>query len=140
VTRKMGLSGAVALLSIGVAVAASTANAGRVYQFSGKVAAMSGEAISLKSGSEVLEFRKDTLGNSQRDFQRVKVGDQITIWYTLDAQKVKVQGAPQQPGQVAPKAKPDLENGEKKGIIQDDRAFYDARNDVAGQRHVPPHG
>ena len=136
--KKIGSAAGVALAAaLGVA---TSAHAARVYQFSGKVTGLTADSISLKNGNEVLEFKKEEVGAGSGDLKDIQVGDPVTLWYRLDALKAKLMKTPsQQPGQAAPRA-PDLKSGEKKGIIQDDRAFYDARNDRNAGAPAHPHG
>jgi hypothetical protein len=119
-------TGALCLVAWGIA--SQSADAAKTYQFTGKVTALSPDTISLKQGERTLEFNRGGLGD-------VKMGDDVTIWYTLDAQKAKSTRAPrQEPGQAAPK-----KSREKKQIIIDDRAFYDARNDSKQDAPDRPH-
>ena len=61
--------------------------------------------------------------------ERSKVGDQITIRYQLEAEAAELMSTPrQQPGRAAPASFPTSPPIEKKHIIIDDRAFYDARS------------
>ena len=103
--------------------------AARVYQFTGKITELTNDTISLRQGQELLEFERDAASAGD-----LKVGDQATIWYTLEGHKIKArEGKSQQPGQAAPKKVTPPINPPK-GIPQpviDDRAFYDAMNDAA---------
>jgi hypothetical protein len=110
------------------------AGAARSYQFSGKVTGIHGDTVALSHGLETLEFDRSSSPKASRDLSRVRIGDELTIWYRLDALKAGPYSEPrQQPGQAAPEPQPSAgAPSEKKHIILDDRAFYDARNERGG--------
>jgi hypothetical protein len=116
-----------------VFLCAKSAQAAKSYEFEGTVTGLGEKTVSLKNREQVLEFER-------QDLKDVNLGDEVTIWYTLDVQRAKItRRAGQQPGEAAPTDIPDLDSAKKKGIIQDDRAFYDARNDVKkGKPTAPP--
>lgn len=133
VTRKLGyglkvriahaVGGGALLLSVAVPGAAWAAKS---YQFSGKVTGVREDTIAVSRGIENLEFNRGARGLS-----RIKVGDEITIRYQLEAESVeRVRSPRQQPGRAAPAGYPTSPPIEKKHIIIDDRAFYDARREI----------
>lgn len=121
VARAVG--GGAVLLS---AMAPSLAWAAKSYHYTGKVTAIQRDAIAVSQGVETLEFKRESLR-----LGTIKVGDEITIRYSLDAESVEpVSSTRQQPGRAAPATAPSVPPIEKKQIIIDDRAFYDARGPV----------
>ena len=99
----------------------------KTYQFTGKVTGLRGDTVALSHGLETLEFDRGDLVSASRELRGLRIGDEVTIWYTLEAQKARPHHAPaQQPGQVAPEPSPQDVPGKEKQIILDDRAFYDA--------------
>lgn len=103
---------------------ATAAWAAQTYKFSGKVTGVRKDTIAVSRGLDTLEFRKDAKVRASRSLRGLKVGDEITLWYQLAPVKAEpYEPSGQQPGQAAP--------GEKKQIIIDDRAFYDAANGAA---------
>ncbi len=112
---------------------ASQALAARSYSFTGKVTGIHGDTVAVSHGLETLEFSRSSKASG--DLNQAKVGDEVTILYRLDALKAEPVSAPaQQPGELAPdQQQPDHSlPSEKKQIIIDDRAFYDARNCLQG--------
>ncbi len=111
----------VGLWVLATSMASLSADAAKIYQYGGKVTAMGTDSVSVRRNGETLEFDRASIQSSTRN---IKVGDQVTVWYRLDAQKMRPRTLPlQAPGQLIDKSL-----FEEKGIIKDDRAFYDARN------------
>jgi hypothetical protein len=115
--RDWGWKMAVALLL------AASAQAAKIYSFTGKVSRISDNDVEITRGSESREFAMSGMTAEQKD--SLKVGEQITIWYTMEAQST----TQQQPGRVQ-KPSPEIEdNASPVPSIQDDRAFYNAKID-----------
>jgi hypothetical protein len=124
--RSLGLALAAAAFAEALVSGSSEARAARSYEFSGKVTGVRGDTIAVSRGLETLEFDRGSIATGVAGMP--KVGDEITIRYRLEAQSVESRRSKQQPGEVAPEANPLRESREKKQIIIDDRAFYDAGN------------
>jgi hypothetical protein len=117
------VGGGALLLSVAVPGASWAA---RSYHFSGRVTGVRGDTISVSHGVETLEFRRET-----PKLLHLKIGERITIRYRLEAESAEpVQPARQQPGRAAPTEYPSSPPLEKKHILLDDRAFYDARTEA----------
>jgi hypothetical protein len=107
--------------------AAGGAQAAQAYQFTGKVTGIKGDTIALSHGLETLEFERAQASRSSRGLRGLKIGDEVTVWYTLQARKAAPYHQPaQQPGRISPAPSPHDVPGKEKHIILDDRAFYDA--------------
>lgn len=100
-----------------LAISAGAATVGeRLYSFTGKVTRITGDEIEVKSGNETRLFESGDLKSGDR--ANLHVGDGVTFWYSMKVERVKRQQA-----------------GQKKiPSVQDDRAFYNAKNENA---HVP---
>lgn len=121
IARAMG--GGALLLSV---ASPGSAWAAKSYHFTGKVTGIRDGTIAVSSGIETLEFKR-----ALRGLSHVKVGDEITIRYQLEVEAAELQSRPrQQPGRAAPADFSPSPPLEKKNIIIDDRAFYDARSAV----------
>jgi hypothetical protein len=121
-----------ALAASTVSVSIAAAGEGKLYQASGTVAGITDQTILLQQGERRLEFDRDALDAGS---DKLKVGDSVTLWFRLDARKARVRrGGSQEPGTAAPERKRDERKGprEKKQILLDDRAFYDARRGPVG--------
>ena len=102
---------------------AASAHAAKIYSFTGKVSRISGSDVEITRGSESREFATSGMTADQRE--NLKVGEQITIWYTMEAQST----TKQQPGRVQ-EPESEIEDGASPvPSIQDDRAFYNAKID-----------
>jgi hypothetical protein len=98
-----------------VALIAQNASAERMYQLEGKITRISGDSLTVQSGSESFELKRDPVAlEIPKD---AKVGDRVTVFYSMDARKL-VKKPKQEAGEKSPPQK----------TMQDDRLFYDARN------------
>ena len=102
------------LAAIGVAVAlgfgAGMSAAGKSYQFTGTVKASDGGALTVeKSAKEVWTFdtTKDTKGTA-------KVGDKVTVFYTMMATQIEVKPAAASTAKPAATPKPATSTAGKK--------------------------
>ena len=99
----------------------------KLYHVTGTVDHVDSHSVILNSNGESYEFDRSTVNLKMPS--RVKPGDTITVYYSMDAKKVSADvKRDQSAGQVAdPQQKPDNSDGKlKKGVIDDDRTFYGA--------------
>jgi hypothetical protein len=109
------------------ALSASSADASKFYQFTGEITQLNPNTVSVRRGSQEVEFARPThLGD-------LKKGDRITVFYNLDAKQIK--SASQAAGQAGgssdgflPGVGPDGKEMPEQQIILDDRAFLNANN------------
>jgi hypothetical protein len=92
----------------------------KTYVITGAIEKITGDTISVRNEKGIMEFKKEEDLAVPKD---AKVGDQISIWYTVDMEKIAIRKGPkvekQEPGEV---------DMIEKNIIIDDRAFYTAKN------------
>jgi hypothetical protein len=85
------------------------------HAFTGTVTKLSPDAIELRHGSDTLRFaRRSEAAAAPEDLH---VGDRVTVYSNLEAQRIKKAPPPKQ------------EAGERGHEILDDRAFYSASTD-----------
>lgn len=144
---------------VGMAALPRHVEAAKRYEFTGKVTGVRGDTLYLSRGLDTLEFSRSASVKASRELGTLKVGDEVTIWYRLDAVRAEAisgEDPRQKAGRAAPGMKaPDLKPGnwdgvpsidkdgvplEKKRILLDDRAFYDARNHAAPSSQIDPSG
>jgi hypothetical protein len=108
-----------------------SAHAAKVYSFSGKISHISGNDIEVTRGSEAREFAMSGLTVDQKDV--LKVGDEITLWYTMEAQGMTRQQAGRAGNLKSepPQSPSEQESSPVPPSIQDDRAFYNAKVDLS---------
>jgi hypothetical protein len=120
-------------------VLGATAHAAKIYSFTGKISQISPNEVQVTRGSDVKEFAMSGMSVDQKD--NLKVGEEITIWYTMEAQGATHQQAgragnlknnsPQNNPQANPQANPQEDDSNPiPPNIQDDRAFYNAKVDL----------
>ncbi|MDQ6655390.1 MAG: hypothetical protein M3Y80_06220, partial [Verrucomicrobiota bacterium] len=80
------MAAALALLGSGTAFAGQT----RTYQVTGPVLEMNDTMIAVQKGSERWEIARDA---STRAKGEMKVGDKVTITYTMTATEIEAKGA-----------------------------------------------
>ncbi len=92
----------VRLLAIAAVSLASIAHAGssRTYQVTGPILEMSDTMVAVQKGNERWELARDA---STRANGEMKVGDKVTITYTMTATQIEAKGQAK-PGETAPKA------------------------------------
>jgi hypothetical protein len=118
---------------VGLALGA-TAHAAKIYSFTGKVSQISGNEVQITRGTDVREFAMSGMTVSQKE--DLKVGEEITIWYTLEAQSATRQQAgragnlKKPPSRAAPQEDQNDDQNSIPPNIQDDRAFYNAKVDL----------
>jgi hypothetical protein len=116
-----------------VALPVHFARASQIYSFSGKVTAITDDTVTLLKNGESREF---LLGQMDHPggMNGVKVGDDITAWYTYSLkhvqmnQRTKSGKAGEQPGQRGEEPQVPKQNpipGQVPGV-KDDRGFYSA--------------
>jgi hypothetical protein len=122
------------MLVVGMVLGAS-AHAAKIYSFTGKVSQISGNEVQVTRGSDVREFSMSGMTVDQKD--GLKVGEQITIWYSMEAQSATHQqaGRVANPKNDAPSKdlQKELQDDDSDSVppnIQDDRAFYNAKVDL----------
>ncbi len=108
-------------------VLGATAHAAKVYSFTGKISQISGNEIQVTRGPTMREFAMSGLTVDQKD--GLRVGEEITIWYTMEAQGVTRQEAGRA-GDLKEDAAPTSPNVPDVPNVQDDRAFYNAKVDL----------
>lgn len=91
----------------------ASADTSGIFKASGVVKELRAGSIVLETREGVKEFRRDLLTQSLPE--ALRVGDRVTVTYTLHVEQLKKPGQAQQPGQ-----KPGAP-----GVV-DDRAFYPA--------------
>ncbi|OFZ55473.1 MAG: hypothetical protein A2428_09810 [Bdellovibrionales bacterium RIFOXYC1_FULL_54_43] len=84
---------------------------------SGIVVGLTRDNVELRSGGEVITFKRGAKLRSDT----IKLGDRVTVYFSMNAHKI--QKSPGEAGEAAPSGVPGVP-----GVI-DDRAFYNARND-----------
>jgi hypothetical protein len=94
----------------------------RTHQIDGVIEKLNGELISVRSDKGTFVF--DRKESKMEIPKGAKEGDLVTVWYTVNMEKIAIRKTPragqQQPGQLDP-------NSQK--IILDDRVFYSAENE-----------
>jgi hypothetical protein len=100
----------------------SLAHAEKTYELTGNVQKISDDRLIVERNGETFEFALGGDGRSGRGGielkKKPKVGEQVTVKYSLDLENLVIQKKPKQlPGQVDP----------FKHIIEDDRIFYEAQ-------------
>jgi hypothetical protein len=100
------------------ALNASASERGGEYELSGTIVDLDSKRMVVQSAESTLEFgRSDSQLKLPRD---AKIGDRVSIWYTLDVTRVRVSSEKdEQSGQVAPDSLPSDSE-----IIRDDRIFF----------------
>jgi hypothetical protein len=95
--------------------------ADRQYLMRGIITDIQKDSFAVQSEKGMFEFGRD-----EKDTQlpkNAKVGDDVSIWYTVDMEKIairkKSKTPTQEPGQLDPN---------QQRIILDDRVFYSAKN------------
>ena len=92
------------LLSLTLAITvpgAAHAEATKTYQVTGPVLDVSGSTITVQKGKEKWQLARDKETKAPSD---VKVGDKVTIEYTMSAKNIESKGAAK-PDKSAPKTK-----------------------------------
>ena len=102
-------------LMLAITLLAQSAIADRMYQVDGKITGMTGDTVTVQSGAQTFEFKRDTTALEMP--KDAKVGDRVTVYYSMDLRKV-VKKRKQEAGKKAPPQR----------MMEDDRLFYDARN------------
>jgi hypothetical protein len=111
--NKMSLAGLCGLLVYtGVAFGAA-----KQYSITGEITNVSPDSVTVKQGVEEFQFNKKDLPADSS--QKMKKGDKVTLFYSMDAKRVTTaqEAGEARPGEVAPG---------KQHIIQDDRVFQTA--------------
>jgi hypothetical protein len=121
--------------AVGLVLGAS-AQAAKIYSFTGKISHITGNEVQVTQGSEAREFGTSGLSAEQRD--SLQIGEVVTLWFTLEAQGMTRQQAGQAKGlrnssPLDEKRERDLRDPDESPwippAVQDDRAFYNARVD-----------
>jgi hypothetical protein len=109
--------------------------AAKLYQFTGTITHVANDTISVKNGAEEFEFNRSQLHAPQS----VKEGQQITVFYRLDAKRITPpqQAGEARPNEMAPPSQNDQDNM-KGNVIQDDRTFLNAKDH--SQQNDSPNG
>jgi hypothetical protein len=105
-------------LLIGMSVCSSMAfGAAKQYSITGEITGVSPDSVTVKQGVEEFQFNKKDLPSDSA--QKMKKGDKVTLFYSMDAKRVTTaqEAGEARPGEVAPG---------KQHIIQDDRVFQTA--------------
>jgi hypothetical protein len=118
-----------------VSLLAASAHAAKMYSFSGKVSRITGNEVEVTRGTDTREFGISGMSVEQKD--QLKLGEEVTLWFSMDAQRV----TRQQAGRAGnlresnpPQAQPDSDTDSNDSSVippgvQDDRAFYNAKVD-----------
>lgn len=119
------------MLVVGMVLGA-TAHAAKIYSFTGKVSQISGNEVQVTRGTDVREFSMSGMSVDQKE--GLKVGEQITLWYSMEAQSATHQQAGRAGNLKTDTPSKDLQNEIQDddseplpSNIQDDRAFYNAK-------------
>src|SRR5438874_2414041 len=88
---------------------AASSSASTSYELSGKLVRIGRDSFVVQSSDETREISR----GAARLPEHARVGDDATVWYTLDARKVEIRKPTQQPGQAAPQPQ------------RDDRIYYE---------------
>jgi hypothetical protein len=123
--------------AVGLVLGAS-AQAAKIYSFTGKISHITGNEVQVTQGSEAREFGTSGLSAEQRD--SLRIGDVVTLWFTLEAQGMTRQQAGQAKGLRNSSPSDEKRDLRDQGsdpdespwippAVQDDRAFYNARVD-----------
>lgn len=122
------------MLVVGMVLGA-TAHAAKIYSFTGKVSQITGNEVQVTRGSDVREFSMSGMSVDQKE--GLKIGEQVTLWYTMEAQSATQQQAGRAGNLKSDTPSKDLQNelqeDESEPLppkIQDDRAFYNAKVDL----------
>jgi hypothetical protein len=104
-------------LAICASVSANTGAAAKQYSITGEVTNTTPDSVTVKQGVEEFQFSKKDL--SAETASRMKKGDKVTIFYSMDAKRVTnaQEAGEARPGEVPPG---------KQHIIEDDRVFQTA--------------
>jgi hypothetical protein len=104
-------------LAICASVSANTGVAAKQYSITGEVTNTTPDSVTVKQGVEEFQFNKKEL--SADSAQKMKKGDKVTIFYSMDAKRVTTaqEAGEARPGEVPPG---------KQHIIEDDRVFQTA--------------
>ena len=73
-------------LILSVLMAAGSAHAAKSYQVTGPVTEVSPNSITVQKGKEKWEVTRDASTKGGAD---VKVGDKVTVYYTMTAQEIE---------------------------------------------------
>jgi hypothetical protein len=109
----MTLISMLGVMTIAVSFGSLSAFAAPEQQISGTVVELQRDAVVVRRGAKRLEF-----SYVPAVWEGVRVGDRVTVWYSLEPSRVEREPRRQEPGR----------SGEEPKDIVDDRLFYDASN------------
>ncbi len=96
-------------IALAAALVASSAFAAKSYQVTGPVLEVSPTAIVVQKGKEKWEISRDATQGAD-----VKVGDKVTVEYTMAVKSIEVKGAPAAAATDSAKAPKGKAKGKKK--------------------------
>jgi hypothetical protein len=104
-------------LAVCASVSANTGVAAKQYSITGEITNTTPDSVTVKQGVEEFQFSKKDL--SADSAEKMKKGDKVTIFYSMDAKRVTTaqEAGEARPGEVPPG---------KQHIIEDDRVFQTA--------------